>query len=70
MEINEKDLKTEIWPPETNPGGQHVGTRDGIKVEHLPSGIVAIVNIGRSQFKNRQIACDMILSAITHPMFR
>lgn len=63
------DIRYEIWPPREK-GGQHVGTVNGIKATHEPSGIEAIVNIGRSQHTNREIAKDMILSAITHPRYR
>jgi protein subunit release factor A len=69
--IDPKDLKTEPWPPRKPPGGQHVGSgSSGIKVTHIPSGIEACVEIGRSQHDNRIIAVDMILAAITHPRFR
>lgn len=51
-------------------GGQHVGTDNGVKVTHKPSGIVAIVNSGRSQHTNRTIAVDMIMAALTHPKFK
>lgn len=69
FDVPDSDLKVETWPPR-NKGGQHVGTESGVKVTHLPSGIEAVVNIGRSQHINRQIACDMILAAITHPRFK
>lgn len=69
MDINPADLKVESWPPR-NTGGQHVGVESGVKVTHIPSGIEAIVNIGRSQNKNRTIAVNMIECAITHPDFR
>ena len=69
--INLEDLKVEIWPPRQDRGGQHVGTGpSGVKVTHLPSGIEAFVEIGRSQHINRLIAVEMIEAAITHPMFR
>jgi protein subunit release factor A len=69
--IPPEDVKVEIWPPRKTVGGQHVGAGpSGVKVTHLPSGIEAFVEIGRSQFDNRNIAMDMILAAITHPRFR
>lgn len=65
------DIKVEIWPPREGRGGQHVGTGpSGVRITHLPSGITAFVDIGRSQFINRVIAHEMILAAITHPQFR
>lgn len=64
--------RVEIWPqvdPESR-GGQHVGSGpSGVKVTHIATGIVAICEAGRSQHVNRCIAMDMVLSAITHPMF-
>ena len=51
-------------------GGQTVGGHSGVRATHEPSGIMAYVNIGRSQVVNKRIAEDMILSAITHPGFR
>lgn len=69
--IEPTDLKIETWPPKQNKGGQHVGTGpSGIKVTHVPSGIEACVDIGRSQYTNREIALNMIEAAITHPRYR
>jgi len=62
------EIRYETWPPRQ--GGQQCGIVSGVKATHEPSGIEAIVNIGRSQHINREIAKDMILSAITHPRFR
>lgn len=68
--IPPEHLKMEIWPPRQK-GGQHVGAGPmGVKVTHLPSGIEAFVDIGRSQHINRMIALDMIESAVTHPRYR
>lgn len=51
-------------------GGQHTGQEPVVvTVTHLPTGISASV-CQRSQLKARNIACDMILSALTHPDFR
>lgn len=66
------EYRIEIWPPidPAERGGQHVGSGpSGVKVTHLPTGITATCEAGRSQHINRMIAMDMILSAVTHPMF-
>ncbi|MCV9940883.1 hypothetical protein OIU35_31420 [Boseaceae bacterium BT-24-1] len=63
------DLKVEVWPYGESKGGQHVGINSGVKVTHLPTRTVAIVESCRSQFRNREIALDMILAAVTHPRF-
>ncbi len=68
--IDPDQVHIETWPPRPK-GGQHVGSGPaGVKVTHIPSGITACVDIGRSQHINRMIAMDMILSAVTHPRFR
>lgn len=68
--INQEDIRTEAWPPRQSLGGQHVGTGpSGVKVTHIPTGIEACVEIGRSQHINRLIAVEMIEAALTHPRF-
>lgn len=52
------------------PGGQQVGTLTGVRVEHLPTGTIAIVQTHRSQHKNRVIAERMIEAALTDPEFK
>lgn len=68
--IDPADLKVEAWPHGERKGGQHVGIQTGVKITHIPSNTVAIVECCRSQFRNREIAMDMILAAITHPQWR
>ena len=64
-----EDLKIEVWPPRDR-GGQHVGTTSrGVRVEHLPTGLVAICTEASSQRINKEIAMDMIMAALTHPKF-
>lgn len=67
--IPPEDLKVSLYPPRPL-GGQQVGTTNGVMVEHLPTGTIAIVQIDRSQHRNRTIAQRMILSALTDPDFR
>ena len=68
MAINADDLRIEPWAAA---GGRHVGAgANGIKVTHIPSGIEACVDIGQSQFANRDIAIKMIEAAIAHPRFQ
>lgn len=68
--INPEDLKIEYYRLREGKGGQHVGCDPGgVKITHIPSGTQALVSVGRSQHRNREIAMDMILSAITHPKF-
>lgn len=50
-------------------GGQHVGMEPVVvTVTHLPTGISASI-CQQSQHKAREIAFDMILTALTHPRF-
>lgn len=66
------EIKFEAYPDggRVRCGGQYCGTHGGVRAIHEPTGITAIVNIGRSQHINKMIAEDMILSALTHPKFR
>ncbi len=66
--IPHEHLKIEVL--RQSPGGQQVGTRSGVKVTHVPTGITATVEMERSQHRNREIAMHMIEAAITHPRFR
>lgn len=70
--LKPEELKFEVYPIEgiDRRGGQHVGGHSGVRVTHGPTGVMAYVNIGRSQHINKMIAEDMILSALTHPKFR
>ena len=68
-DIPDSDLEVEMWPV-TPVGGQHVGTIRGVKITHLPYGLVACANTGRSQRQNRQIALHMILGGITSPAYQ
>ena len=71
-DIPADQIKIEVWPiPGIHEsGGQHCGIHHGLRVTHVPSGVQAYVDIGRSQHINKMIAMDMILAAITHPKFR
>ena len=58
--MNEADLKIETYPV-ASPGGQHVSVvRSGVKVTHVPTGLIAISDCERSQLKNKNVAMGMI----------
>ena len=61
-----EDIQIETFPPSVK-GGQHVGVSYGVKITHMPTGLIAIANTERSQLKNREIAMDMLLAGLTHP---
>jgi len=65
--IDPADLKIEAYPPRPR-GGQQVGfTPVGVKATHLPTGTEAVSMLARSQHANREVALDMILTALIHP---
>lgn len=52
-------------------GGQRFGSGDpGVKLTHLPSGIIVEVSCASSQHRNVQIALDAILGAITSQNYK
>ena len=67
--IAETDLEFTVNDP-ARFGGQHVGTYSGITVTHVPSGITVTVEIERSRYRNKAIALDALLGALTSPHFR
>jgi peptide chain release factor 2 len=67
--IRPEDLRIEVVRPHP-PGGQHVGVYCGVKITHIPTGLVAICDAARSQFRNKKIAMDMLLGGLTSPEFR
>lgn len=70
LEIPPPDLQIEAYDPRP-PGGQHVGmTCMGVKITHVPTGLVVICYSERSQHRNKAIALDMLLGGLTSPHFR
>ncbi len=58
--MNESDLKIETYPA-TTAGGQQVSVvRAGVKVTHVPTGLIAISEYERSQLRNKNVAVQMI----------
>lgn len=66
--IPPENLKIEAL--RSSPGGQHVGAETGVRVTHLPTGLIAECCTDRSQHRNRAIALDMIAGGLTSPHFR
>lgn len=59
--MKESDLKIEAGFPGRNPGGQQVGIVTAVvRIEHIPTGIVATCKFERSQSKNKRICIAMI----------
>lgn len=65
-----EELQIEPWPPRQM-GGQRAGTGpNGVKIVHIPTGLVACCASAQSQHRNKQIAMDMILGGLTSPHYR
>ncbi|MFP7721543.1 peptide chain release factor 2 [Lysobacter sp. A3-1-A15] len=64
IEINPADLRTDVYRS-SGAGGQHVNkTESAVRITHVPTGIVAACQNGRSQHANRDTAMKMLAAKL------